>query len=131
MSFEDIQTIIKTQSSGYILINTLPLNIQHCLIPHTVSANNEEHYLNEIIDQGIKTQIIIYGKNSNDDTVEEKYKQLVKLGFDPYLYLGGMFEWLMLQDIYGKEQFPTTSRELDILKYKPTQLISNLKLLTY
>ena len=29
-----------------------------------------------------------------------------------------MFEWLLLQEIYGDENFPTISRELDILKYK-------------
>ena len=35
-----------------------------------------------------------------------------------------MFEWLCLQDIYGDELFPTTSRELDIYKYRPN---SNLE----
>ena len=29
-----------------------------------------------------------------------------------------MFEWLCLQDIYGSDSFPTTQKELDILKYK-------------
>ena len=29
-----------------------------------------------------------------------------------------MFEWLLLQDIYGDDEFPTTTKELDILKYK-------------
>ena len=33
-----------------------------------------------------------------------------------------MFEWLLLQDIYGNELFPTTSKELDILKYKSQQV---------
>ena len=36
-----------------------------------------------------------------------------------YLYAGGLFEWLHLQDIYGKQEFPTTTYILDILKYKP------------
>jgi hypothetical protein len=44
----------------------------------------------------------------------------MNLGFQAvYLYVGGMFEWLCLQDIYGKDEFPTTTRQLDILKYKP------------
>ena len=30
-----------------------------------------------------------------------------------------MFEWLCLQDIYSSDLFPTTKKELDILKYKP------------
>ena len=69
--------------------------------------------------------IIIYGKNNNDETVIKKYNQLIKLGFiNVYIYLGGLFEWLLLQDIYGKDEFPTTSEELDILKYRsPISLI--------
>jgi hypothetical protein len=35
------------------------------------------------------------------------------------VYFGGMFEWLLLQDVYGSDSFPTTSKEIDILKFKP------------
>jgi len=57
-----------------------------------------------------------------DTTVEKKYKQLASLGFSEiYLYSGGMFEWMILQDIYGNAEFPTTSKVLDILKYKPSR----------
>jgi hypothetical protein len=60
---------------------------------------------------------------SNDETVEKKYDQLIALGFqNVYLYPGGMFEWLHLQDVYGVQEFPTTSKILDILKYKPTRV---------
>ena len=27
------------------------------------------------------------------------------------------FEWLLLQDVFGEDLFPTTSKELDILKF--------------
>ena len=61
----------------------------------------------------------------------EKYSQLSSLGFyNIYIYAGGIFEWLMLQDIYGKPEFPTTKNELDILKFKPRKLL-NVKLLEY
>jgi hypothetical protein len=40
---------------------------------------------------------------------------------DIYLYVGGLFEWMLLQDIYGKEEFPTTTKVLDILRYKPVK----------
>ena len=47
--------------------------------------------------------IIIYGKNSIDITAENKYNQIKSLGFmNVLLYSGGLFEWLLLQDIYGK-----------------------------
>ncbi len=57
--------------------------------------------------------------NSSDDSVVKKYNQLYKLGFkNVYIYIGGLFEWLLLQDIYGEEEFPTTNKILDILQYK-------------
>jgi len=76
-------------------------------------------------------KIIIYGKNSNDEKIYKKYNQLISLGFyNIYLYVGGMFEWLLLQDIYGSTEFPTTKKELDILKYKPNKVL-NISLLEY
>jgi hypothetical protein len=52
------------------------------------------------------------------------------MGFvNVYLYPGGLFEWLLLQDIYGDDEFPTTIKELDILKYKPDNIINNFLLL--
>ena len=76
-------------------------------------------------------KIVVYGKNSNDDTTNKKYQQLLSFGFyNIFLYTGGMFEWLLLQDIYGKELFPTTKKELDLLKYKPNQVL-NISLLEY
>ena len=35
-----------------------------------------------------------------------KYEQLIKLGFrNVYIYPGGMFEWLCLQDIYSNDLY--------------------------
>ena len=69
--------------------------------------------------------IILYGKNSNDELIERKTLQLQQLGFhNIFIYVGGMFEWLLLQDIYGEDVFPTTSKENDILKFKPIQILN-------
>ncbi len=60
-------------------------------------------------------------------TVYDKYDQLVKLGFvNLYIYPGGLFEWLCLQDIYSEECFPTNKKELDILKYKPSAILDTM-----
>jgi hypothetical protein len=76
-------------------------------------------------------RIIIYGKNCNDDTINKKYQQLVSIGFTQvYLYVGGLFEWLMLQDIYGDELFPTNKKQVDLLKYKPNAAL-NISLIEY
>jgi rhodanese-related sulfurtransferase len=111
----------------YAIINTLDPIYQTCLIPNTIPIAEEEEIVNDIITNSKKTKIIIYGLNSNDEKVYSKYEQLVKLGVKHvYIYNGGMFEWLLLQDVYGRELFPTTSNELDILKYKPRKILDIL-----
>ena len=64
---------------------------------------------------------IIGDKGSDDIYIDCKPVQTIdpELGFkNIYVYIGGIFEWLLLQDIYGDEQFPTTIKIIDILKYK-------------
>jgi len=124
INFEDVQTIIKNPSH-YLLINTLPETEQNCLIFNTLIASEEEAMINSLLQKGKKNKnIVIYGRNTNDDKMYEKYSQLSKLGFyNVYLYCGGIFEWLMLQDIYGMKEFPTTSKQIDFLKYKPKKTL--------
>ena len=121
VGFEDIQKAVK---GGFVIINTMPPDDQDCLILNTTTAFLEEDKINECIKKGMDVKIIIYGKNTNDEKVVLKYKQLLSYGFrNVYIYLGGMFEWLLLQDIYGKEEFPTTGLEKDLLKFKPQPLL--------
>jgi hypothetical protein len=131
INFEDIQYVVKN-SEAHILINTLNENEQECLIPNTVGINKEAELINQLIKNGNKqVKIIVYGRNCNDEKIYNKYNQLSSLGFfNIFIYTGGLFEWLMLQDIYGSNEFPTTKKELDILKYKPNKLL-NIQLLEY
>ena len=131
INYEDVQYVIKN-SEVHMLINTLGENEQNCLIINTVNFKNEEALINNFLKTGNKqVKIIIYGRNCNDENVFKKYNQLTSLGFhNVYIYSGGLFEWLMLQDIYGSEEFPTTKKELDILKYKPNKVL-NIQLLEY
>jgi len=131
INYEDIQYVIRN-SEANILINTLTESEQGCLLPNTINIHKESELINTFIRTNHKgVKIIVYGRNCNDETVYEKYKQLVSLGFyNVYIYTGGIFEWLMLQDIYGAAEFPTTKKELDILKYKPRQTL-NIQLLEY
>jgi hypothetical protein len=120
VTFEDVQYAIKNKDR-FLLINTLSIDEQKCLILNTINYDMEEKLINELLNQfAFKDKyIIVYGKNTNDDTAEKKYKQLLSLGFmNVYVYMGGMFEWMLLQDIYGRDEFPTTIKVLDILKYK-------------
>ena len=117
-NFEDIQYSFKNKNN-YLLINTLNSDEQDCLIINTISIKNEEKIINECLSNNININIIIYDKNANAPNLMKKHDQLVGLGFtNVYIYPGGLFEWLCLQDIYGFNVFPTTKKELDILKFK-------------
>ena len=121
IGFEDVKYAI-THENQHILINTLPVSEQKCLIKTTIDWNLEEKLLNEMLNQYAMNSrtFIIYGKNAVDDSAEKKYQQMNDLGFtELYIYSGGIFEWMLLQDIYGDAEFPTTSRELDVLKFRP------------
>ena len=130
INYEDMQTVVKNPEV-YLIINTLSPSEQKCLIANTTFAEEEEIIINRYLKENKNIRIIVYGKNCNDDSIQKKYQQLLSLGFyNIFVYTGGMFEWLLLQDIYGKELFPTTKKEVDLLKYQPSQLL-NIALLEY
>ena len=117
----DYEYIIKkiNDNSDHIIINTLPENNQACLIKNTILANTETTIINSLLYTNKKKEIIIYGKNYKDIKVIEKYNQLKKLGFNNvYIYFGGLFEWLLLREIYGNDNFPIIGNCKDILFYK-------------
>jgi len=107
------------------LINTLPESEQQCLILNTININQEETLINHHLKTNKYIKIAIYGKNNVDETIFKKQQQLLTLGFtNIFVYVGGIFEWLILQDIYGAKEFPTTKKELDFLKYKPRPIFN-------
>lgn len=127
IGFEDIKYLL-ARGNKFIIINTLHEDEQGCLIKGTTFPKDEVVIINKALSNPNLT-IIIYGKNYNDDSIYEKYHKLLNLGFiNIHVYPGGIFEWLLLQDIYGEKEFPTTSTELDILKFKPKPVINNLLL---
>jgi hypothetical protein len=128
INYEDMEHIIKNKQQ-YILINTLPSFMQDCLIINTIPCNEEEAVINHMLKNYIQKTMIVYGKNNHDEKTFDKYEQLVKLGFqNVYIYVGGLFEWVLLQDIYGDDLFPTTKKELDILKFRPKSSLNRLYL---
>jgi hypothetical protein len=132
INYEDMQTVIKNPEI-YLLISTLPVGCQDCLISTTVTIDKEEALINKYLKENRSIRIIIYGKHCNDELVDKKYQQLLALGFNNvYAYMGGLFEWVLLQDIYDKDLFPTNKnkKDIDILKYKPHPVL-NISLIEY
>lgn len=126
IGFEDIKQLLDVKNkSNFIIINTLMPSEQNCLIQNTMDISLEEDTINKLLDeQQMKIKIIIYGKHCCDEKTEKKAKQLMNLGFrEVYVYYGGLFEWLLLQDIYGYSEFPTTTKILDLLKYRPDKIL--------
>lgn len=127
VSYEDIQMVVYRNmhvQHSTLLINTLPASLQHCLIKTTLDIRFEERVVNTFIEKNPNIMIIVYGKNSNDITILHKYEQLVKLGFtNVHIYTGGIFEWMLLYEIYGKELFKITRYEIDILRYRPKSVL--------
>ena len=114
-SFEDLQK----KKGDFILINTLPLNRQHYLIKGTLSAFEESQRVNDLLSKNKKIEIVIYGLDYNDVSLNKKFVQLKTLGFENVsVYKGGIFEWALLQEIYG-DNFQTDgeiSDPLDVYK---------------
>jgi len=127
VSYEDIQMVVYRNTHiphTTLIINTLPASLQHCLIMTTVDIRYEEQIVNSMFHKNRDIMIIVYGKNSNDITILHKYEQLVKLGFtNVHIYTGGIFEWMLLYEIYGKDLFKITRYEIDILRYRPKSVI--------
>lgn len=119
--FNDVQQAIRKQNA--LLINTLPPDQQDCLIEGSVNAIQEVERLNDFLEEEMYDEtLIVYGLNHTDESVERKQKQLQSLGFRRvFVYLGGMFEWLLLQEIYGLAEFSTTSVQKDLLRFTPLQ----------
>jgi rhodanese-related sulfurtransferase len=127
VSYEDIQMVVYRNTHiphSTLIINTLPPSLQHCLIKTTVDIQYEEQIVNTMFHKNPNIMIIVYGKNSNDITILHKYEQLVKLGFtNVHIYTGGIFEWMLLYEIYGKDLFKITRYEIDILRYRPKSVL--------
>lgn len=140
IGFEDIKIVIEnkkintnTNTNEYIMINTMPETFQNNLIIGTVVSGLEESVINRILDQYEmkRVKVVLYGMNSTDESIEKKTEQLKTLGFSEiYIYSGGMFEWLLLQELYGPSEFPTTdkTKSVDIIKYRPKKVLNILRI---
>jgi hypothetical protein len=106
--------------------NTFCINIlsevdQAVLIGNSLTATEELHQFKQFLDtDDLEKTVIVYGRDYMQlDALKEKQKKLVEMGFrSVHIYPGGLFEWLLLQDSYGTEHFPTRGYpNNDLLQY--------------
>lgn len=100
----DLLISVMEEGSDVLIAGTVPFSSEIAAVETAIAT---------------KRAIIIYGTNAHDDRIYAKYDQITKLGGVGKVYIGGLFEWLLLQDIYGVDKFPTTSRTLDLYKFRP------------
>lgn len=131
IGFDDVLYMIPRvgPSRPFLLINTLPPDDQDFLIKGTLACHIEESTINAILDDFRidlgKYLIVVYGRHCADATVDRKREQLVKLGFKRvFVYYGGMFEWCLLQDVYGEDVFLVNdvTKKKDLLHFAPAKL---------
>ena len=125
IGFEDVLYAIRNPEC-YVIVNTLHSSNQNVLIQGSLLASEEEAFFNEYLTKYVERPktIVLYGMNSCDNTVSEKRIQLLSLGISEVrVYSGGLFEWLLLQDIYGMNEFPTTAKVADLLAYRPRRTV--------
>ena len=71
---------INDVNKDHIIISTLSESEQDCIIKNTVTPESEVELINRAIGK-TSLYIIIYGKNSTDDSIYEKYYNLINHGF--------------------------------------------------
>jgi rhodanese-related sulfurtransferase len=123
VNFDDI--IMISLKNNYILIHVMEKEDEDLLIKGTLSINEEIEKMNSLLSsEKMNVTIVIYGKNTDDvSKVIGRYRQLNDMGFsNVYVYLGGLFEWLLLQEIYGNDEIKTNNIcKKNILDYKPAR----------
>jgi len=122
VGFEDVLQIISSSQGNAVIIHTLDEGDQSVLIKGTLTAKEEEQWMDKYLAGELTNEytFLIYGRHSCDDGPRRKRNQLMSMGIsDVYIYSGGLFEWLLLQDIYGEPEFPTRGEKpKDLLRYR-------------
>jgi hypothetical protein len=123
VGFDDVLHAVASPKT-HIIISTLPENKQDVLLPNTLSYRTEEDTVNDLVAAGnTAIPVLIYGRDATDASPDKKHAQLRSLGFtDVHIYSGGMFEYLLLRDVYGAAKFPLEgagARKADPISYQP------------
>ena len=84
IGFEDMKYVIKNKKKNYVMINTLAITEQECLIPGTISVNDEEAFINRHLNKNIS--IVIY--DSKGEFIRDVYNGELSPGQFEFIWNG-------------------------------------------
>ncbi len=115
LNFDDMKQAIYR---GYTICHIMEEADEGTIIKNTLSVKDEIKKINDFLQNDqLDGMIVLYGRNYTDiDKLAQRQKQLNSLGFmRVFIYVGGLYEWVLLQNVYGDKLFPT-NRIFDILE---------------
>lgn len=115
LNFDDMKQAI---DRGYTICHIMEEADEGIIIKNTLSVKDEIKKINDFLQNDqLDGMIVLYGRNYTDiDKLAQRQKQLNSLGFmRVFIYVGGLYEWVLLQNVYGDKLFPT-NRIFDILE---------------
>lgn len=106
---------ITDNSAKVILLATPQVDAKMWRIDRTLTPEMEEREINRIIQKysssgkAPEEKIVYYGLNSVDRSPDEQAAKLASHGIEASVYRGGVFEWLLLREVFGTDNYPVCS----------------------
>lgn len=91
-----------------LLLAAPSVDIQPWRIVGTLSSDEEERRIQSLVNigKGSKGQCIVYyGLNSTDQAPDIQAQKLREYGLDALCYRGGLLEWSLLSEVFGKDAY--------------------------
>jgi len=105
-----------TDNSAKVILLASPLvDAKMWRIDGTLTPETEEREINRIIQnysscgKTPEEKFVYYGLNSVDKSPDEQAANLATHGIEASVYRGGMFEWLLLREVFGADNYPVCS----------------------
>ncbi len=98
---------ISNPPTPLLLLAAPSVDAQPWRIHGTLSADEEERQINRLVEHGSKNSgtpkhIVYYGLNSTDTSPETQARKLMSHGLKASVYRGGLFEWILLRELFGE-----------------------------
>ena len=110
---EDLKLLMRKHNAH--LFNGLPIGYTNCNIKGTVDPENAKEYIKNLNKE--KDLVIVYCANATCSASHSFASKELRGFKNKFLYTGGLYEWLLLQNFYSEKKFPTIGKcKLETMK---------------